>query len=192
MAAAPADYPFASWQAYYAALSESLSTEYYGETYPLYKELQETRGDETDLTIILSLLEAGASPQEGFNDLLKTCIVSHRYSPGFIKIDKFSFILQAFFDRGVQLDTDILHNLYVAEEPSHFEEEAFTCDARAQLIRVLIPFVPNLLSRLDDAIQWNDIDPVHWEEVEEPTTMEEFRNAIYAAIKNSYLDYDEY
>ena len=189
--AAPSDYPFATWQAYYEALSESLSTEYYGETYPAYKDLQESQGDETDLGIIISLLEAGASPQEGFNHLLKTCITSHRYSPDFIKIDKFSFILQAFFDRGVQLDTDILLRLYVAEEPSHFEDEAYTSDARAQLIRALIPFVPSLLQSLDDAIHWNDIEPVYWEEALQPSTIEELCTAIYAAIKNSYLDEDE-
>lgn len=186
--AAPADYPFATWETYYAALSESFSTEFYGETYPAYKVVCDTQGSDADLHIIQALLNNGASPQEGFNQLLRTCIVSHRYSPDFILYDNFSHILQAFFDRGVQFDIDTLLRLYVAEEPGHFEEEAYTCQIRGWIICELVTFVPDLLQRLDDAIQWQAIDPVYWEDAEEPVTMEQLRRAVYSAIKHTYLE----
>jgi hypothetical protein len=52
----------------------------------------------------------------------------------------------------------------------------------------LVPFVPDLISRLDDTVEWNDIDPVYWEDADEPTTIDELRHVIYSAIKYVYFE----
>ena len=189
MAAPVADYPFANWTDYFKALSEHFSTEFYGETYPAYERLHDSQGSDADLQIVTGLLDAGASPQEGFDMLLKTCIIHHRYSAEFIDDPDFPSILRAFFDRGARLNLDILTATHIAEEPKHFEDEAYSAEPRGLLIWKLKSFVPDILVQLDVAIHWNHLAPAYWEDIEEdPDTMEELRVAVYRSTKHSYLE----
>ncbi len=186
------DYPFHTWQEYYAALAESCSTEFYGETYPEYEALCMEKEGMADLEIIQNLLESGAKPQEGFNELLRTFIKYNRYSAEYINSEDFPSILKAFFNKGVHLDINILLDLYVATSPEHFEDEAYSCYARGQLIRALIPFVPDIIDQLDNKVNWNTIEPMDWEESaywdesNKPKTLDDLRRFIYASMKYSY------
>jgi len=182
------DYPFSTWKSFYAALAESFTTELFGEKYPEYEAFRE---EETDLIIINNLLESGASVQEGFDELLKTCIKFNRYSVELIYSDTFPSILKAFLDKGVQFDLDILLKMYAAESPQDFEDEVTSCEARGRLVKVLVPFVPDIIQQLDDKVNWDSIEPVNSEELDNPETMDELRDFIYAGMKYSYLS-DEY
>jgi hypothetical protein len=193
MAAPVVDYPFANWTDYFKTLSQVFSTEFFGRTYPEYERVYEDEGGEADLRIITRLLEAGANPQEGFDGLLKTCIIYHRYSFDFVNDDVFPSILRAFFDRGVRLNLDILTAIYIATECDEFEDEAGTCNVRARLIFALKSFGIDIISQLNSLINWNDIIPVCWEDTLDspPTTMEGLSAAIYSAVKYEYNDIQE-
>lgn len=193
MAAPVADYPFANWTDYFKALSQVFSTEFFGETYPEYERVYEDEGGEADLRIITGLLETGANPQEGFDMLLKTCIIHHRYSSDFVNDEVFPSILRAFFDRGVHLNLDILTAMHIADDPYYFEDEAGTCNVRAQLIFAIKSFGLDIISQLNCVIHWNDIIPVCWEDTLDrpPTTMEGLSAAIYSAVKYEYNDIEE-
>ncbi len=189
MAAPVADYPFANWTDYFKALSQVFSTEFFGETYPAYELVYEDEGGEADLRIITGLLDAGANPQEGFDMLLKTCIIHHRYSSEFIDDIAFPSILQAFFDRGARLNIDILIGIHIATCPEHFEEESYTADPRGRLIWQLRTIVPHIIQQLDVAIHWNNLVPAYWEDIDnDPVTMEELRAAVYRSIKYTYQE----
>ena len=187
------DYPFDTWEGYYAALAESLNTEMYDDTYPEYGEFCDSEGCEADLSIIQDLLYSDESPQEGFDQLLKTCIINNRYSDEFVHYKTFRSILQAFFDNHVHLNIDILLNIYLANSSQNYydaEDECHTCYVRASIIEALIPFVPDILTQLNDKIQWDTITPIDWEESEIPTTLDQLPPFIYAVIKYYYLSLD--
>jgi hypothetical protein len=193
MAAPVVDYPFTNWTDYFKTLSQVFSTEFFGRTYPEYERVYEDEGSEADLRIITGLLEAGANPQEGLDGLLKTCIIHHRYSSDFVNDEVFPSILRAFFDRGARLNLHILTAIHIATEPQHFEDEAGTCNVRAQLIFALRSFGLDIISQLNAAIHWNDIIPVCWEDTLDspPTTMDGLSAAIYSAVKYEYNDIEE-
>jgi hypothetical protein len=163
------DYPFTSWTAYFAALTECLSTEYYGEKYPKYEE-QIDEGN-TDARIINGLLDAGLNPQEGLNGFIKALLDGSRYASEMSDIDD---ILVMFIEKGATPDvTPLFEILY--PEGDYFEDEVVSYEIRGRLIDSLEEYI-----QADKFYDWSSIEATHWEEIDE----EDYTKACYMYLKH--------
>ncbi len=106
------DYPFKTWSAYSNALTESLSTEFYNETYPeYYKALHES--DVDDYSIVVDLVElCDQSPQailHGFIDIL--CNAGKRYGREMLDYKEGSSdIIDYLLSKGAKMNSNMVFN----------------------------------------------------------------------------------
>ena len=73
----------ATWDAYFEALTESLSTEYYADAYPEYAAVCDAV-NHADVLLIRGLLDAGHDAQEGLDKLVDSLIRGSRYAKDFL------------------------------------------------------------------------------------------------------------
>ena len=150
---APTDYPFTSWSNYYAAFGESLSTEFFCETYPKY-------ANQLDADIVKELLGLGLDPQDGLNGLIQTVANNGRYA-----LDMKSIItdmMKLFVDHGaIPKVDDIFKLMHESDDKKYFEDEVTYIKARGMMLDIIGSF-----SSLDKAILGgNTIIPTYWEDI---------------------------
>jgi hypothetical protein len=165
------DYPFSTWTGYFGALTESLSTEYYGETYPQY-EKQMNRGN-TDANIIQRLLKLGLDPQEGFDGFLQALLDGHRYASDMPDI---ATILAMFIEKGAKPNIDCLFEINCTS----FEDEVQSYEVRGSLIDDLSQFDIDV-SKIYD---WSSIEAVHHEELTDDEIEEDYEKACRMVLKS--------
>ena len=149
------DCPFTSWTAYYAALTESLSTQYYGEKFPKY-EKQINKGN-TDVKIIKALLDAGLNAQEGLDGFIKALLSGSRYA---CEMDGIPNILQMFILKGATPDVTPLFHIQTSN-PKYFEDEVVSYEIRGRLIDILSELGIDVTNKID----WSSIEDTYWEEI---------------------------
>ncbi len=169
------DYPFTSWTAYFAALTESLSTEDYGENYPKYEE-QIDEGN-TDARIINGLLDAGLNPQEGLDGFIKALLDGSRYA---CEMDSIDDILQAFIEKGATPNVVPLFEI-LYPEGDYFEDEVASYEIRGRLIDALNDLGVNVTNNVD----WSSIEATYWEEIDEDFIAEDYTKACYMYLKHT-------
>ncbi len=168
------DYPFTSWNGYFTALTEHLSTEYYGETYPLYQEQHESV-DNVDVKIVDRLLKDGLDPQEGLDGFIEAVLDGSRYAAEF---DDMGRIITLFLRSGATPNMNRLFQLRYPEEDS-FEDEIQEYEVRGILIDLLSKYVDTSL------YNWASIDATHWEDIDEEVIEEDYQKACYMMLKHS-------
>lgn len=187
-----ADNLFSTWDAYYNAFASYIE-EGMSDTPTRYEELRETVGDSIDYDIVTNLLASGANPQEGFDGLIRTLIscTSTCNAEEYIICEDFPRILNAFMEKEVEFNINLLLDLYVGNTPSEFGDEVIVGSNKAFLIHALKPFVPDIITQLNRAVKWRSIKPRHWEESSEPHTQEEMMGSLWADIKHKYIYAEE-
>ncbi len=165
------DYPFTSWTGYFAALTESLSTEYYGEEFPQY-ERQQHRGN-TDMMMIQKLLESGLNPQEGLDGFIQALLDGSRYA---CELPDIAEILAMFIEKGAKPNIDCLFEINCTE----FEDEVSSYEIRGVLIDALSEFGIDVKKYYD----WASVDAVNWEEIDEEVVEEDYEKACRMALKS--------
>ena len=120
------DYPFSSWDTYINALEESLSTEFYGETYPKYEENRD------DLRIVKTLVEKHEEdPQYGLDTLLTVVTGGgSRYSKDFFIYGDLTDIIDYLLSKGAKFNEGILYSSNFEE----MEDEIQSYEMRGYLI----------------------------------------------------------
>lgn len=169
------DYPFTSWTAYYAALTESLNTEYFGETYPEY-EIQMENDEDTNVNIVRGLLEAGCDPQEGLDRFIQALLTGHRYASemgGDIDV-----ILHAFTEKGAKPKFAPLFEI-LYPEGDYFEDEVASYEIRG----ILIDSLTNLGFGDFPDYEWASIEATHWEKIDKDIIKEDYEMACYMYLK---------
>ncbi len=165
------DYPFTSWTGYFGALTEHLSTEYYGETYPKYAK-QHDKGN-TETKMIQQLLASGLDPQEGLDGFIQALLDGHRYVNEF---DEVETILEMFIEKGAKPNIDCLFEIQSTE----FEDEVASYEIRGRLIDCLCEFGIDVKKYFN----WASVDAVYWEDIEEEQIEEDYEKACRMALKS--------
>lgn len=166
------DYPFTSWTSYFAALTESLSTEYYGETYPEYEK--QISGGNTDMQIIKGLLDAGCDAQEGLDGFLQALLAGSRYAS---EMDGIPRILKMFTKRGATPNVDCLFQQTISD-PRYFEDEIQSYEIRGDLIDLLSEYVQQ-----DKYCDWSSIEATYWEHISKKTIKKDYKKACFMYLK---------
>jgi hypothetical protein len=168
------DYPFTSWAAYYAALTESLQTEYYGETYPEYQKFLDDEKGNTDDDIIKGLLDTGLNPQEGLDGFIEALLDGSRYASEMAGIDD---ILVMFIEKGAVPKIDCLFTI-LYPEGDYFEDEVQSYEIRGELIDSLQEYI-----QADKFYDWSSIEATHWEDIEKNIIKTDYKKACYMYLK---------
>jgi hypothetical protein len=176
------DYPFTSWSAYFAALTESLSTEFYGETYPKYAKQHDgkTEDDEiegVDYNIVSDLLSAGLDAQEGLDGFMQAILDGSRYASELCYIDE---ILSLFTDAGAKPKIDTLFEPLYADEPQYFEDEMYQYTSRGILIDGLSEFIDG-----KKYYDWSSIKATYWEKIDKNIIKTDYKKACYMYLKHT-------
>ena len=173
------DYPFTSWSAYYAALTDSLCTEYYGSDYPLYQE-QHDENEHVDYEIVERLLADGLDPQEGLDGFMQAVLDGSRYADEF---DDLGAIVSLFTAAGATPKMDMLFEPLYADEPEYFEDEMQQYTSRGLLI--------DSFSELDvkKYCDWSSIKATYWEKIDDDLIKKDYRKACFMYLKyvSNYL-----
>jgi hypothetical protein len=198
---AASDYPFTSWNDYYAAFGESLSTEFYSETYPKYANRADVYIN-SDADIVKELLNSGLDSQEGLNGLIHTVVNNGRYALD-MKRDIID-MMKLFVDHGAIPKVDDVFRLkyqsndkkYVEGEVvcidvQDFEDEVTYIKARGMMLDIISSF-KFAYSSLDVDVQaflgvGNTIVPMYWEEI--PLQVHNYKTAFLMALahESEYL-----
>jgi hypothetical protein len=167
------DYPFTSWSGYFAALTESLSTEFYGETYPKYAKQHDKRSN-VDFKIVERLLAAGLNAQEGLDGFMKAVLDGSRYASEFSDLGA---IVSLFTGAGATPKMDMLFEPLYADEPEYFEDEMQQYTVRGILI--------DSFSELDvkKYYDWSSVDAVYWEDIDKNIIKTDYKKACFMALK---------
>lgn len=160
---------FPSWSAYYAALTESLSTEYYGETYPAYEK--QIEAGKTDMDIIRELLDAGLNAQDGLDGFLRALLDGSRYAEDMSDI---SDILEMFVAEGAH-PSDCLF----AINGDSFEDEIQSYTIRGILIDELSELGVPVVYPYD----WASIRATAWEDIDEEVIEADYQKACFMYLK---------
>ena len=167
------DYPFTSWSAYYAALTESLCTAFYRDKYPKYAK-QIDKGN-TDAAIVKDLLEVGCNPQEGLNGFMQALLEGSRYAADMPGITR---ILELFIHAGATPNVDFLF------QRAYPEEESFEDEIQSYVIRGI------LIDHLQDHIEaekyydWSSIEDKYWEHINKKVIKKDYKKACYMYLKS--------
>ena len=174
------DYPFTSWSAYFEALTESLSTEFYEETYPNYAK-QHDRREDVDYKIVSDLLSAGLDAQEGLDGFMKAILDGSRYASEFRDI---GWILSLFTDAGAEPNMNMLFEPLYADEPQYFEDEMYQYTSRGILIDGLSLYIDG-----KKYYDWSSIKATYWEKIDKNIIKTDYKKACYMYLKytSNYL-----
>jgi hypothetical protein len=163
------DYPFKTWCNYFAALGESLSTEFFGETYPKYENNRD------DLKIVKRLVEKHEQdPQDGLDSLLSIITgEGSRYSKDFFIYGDLTEIIEYLMSKGAKLNEYYLYS-------SNFDEmadEIQSYEMRGYLIDDLAKKGIITVESAKEYTDWSKIEPCDEEidyEMNEMDDPEEF------------------
>ena len=180
------DYPFRSWDDYYSALKEKLSSEYFFEEYPQYAlKSEESEGEiSIDIQIVVELLERGLNPQYGFDRFIQTLIEGYRFAH--YMADEFDQIIRIFLKNGAIPNIDEIFNiihvpLLLKNDFSYLEEMVQTYPVRGMLIDILSNI---MYINLVKYAELHSIKPCSWENI--PIYGEyDLRTACLMAFKHS-------
>lgn len=157
------DYPFSTWEDYYAALTECLCTTNYKLIYPNYYKKTFEFGFLSDIQIITDLLKNGFNSQDGLDGFLKALIDGSRYVKE-IK-DYIPKVINLFLEKGAKINPDILFDrVFSSNSMSHFEDEILCggYEIRGMLIDTLADY------NIDFSIyaNWSEVKAMYWEDIE--------------------------
>jgi hypothetical protein len=174
---AAADYPFSNWSDYFAAFQESLASEFYGATYPMYEKAQEhcDVGD-VDVAIVKELLGKGLEAQGGLDRLVDAVVDYGRYAPDFK--GTINDMAQVFAKNGARFKCEKIFQLKF-ESPEHFEDEVIFIYARGIMLDVLIRTYGVDLSPYVQYIK--AIEATYWEDI--PLDKYDYQTAFLMALK---------
>ena len=167
------DYPFRTWSTYFAALTESLSTEFYEETYPKYAKQHDKRSN-VDFKIVERLLAAGLNAQEGLDGFMQAVLDGSRYASDF---DDIGAIVSLFTQAGATPKMDMLFEPLYADEPEYFEDEMQQYTSRGLLI--------DSFSELDvkKYCDWSSIKATYWEKIDKDIIQNDYKTACFMYLK---------
>ena len=152
---------FPTYDAFLAGLCESLSTEFYGETYPDYQRECDEFGD-VDADYIKHFLASGLDPQEGLSKMIDCLCEGSRYAKeyGVVKCH-----IQPFLDAGAKLFPLTAKVLYIPEIKSMYEfEDAVCCNGLDIRGIILDTFWQHLDHDYVQSItDWSAVKPKYWE-----------------------------
>jgi hypothetical protein len=153
---------FPTWESYTDAVQESLTTEFFFETFPEYGILGDTY-DNADVLIVKTLLAAGYNPQKGFDRFLNACINGPRYLKDMTYNDILSGIFKLFTEHGAKIKDTFVAKLFSTKysASSDFEDEACFVEAKGTLIDFLAPYGIDATSYGD----WHTITAQYWEDI---------------------------
>jgi hypothetical protein len=161
------DYPFRSWDDYYVAFKEKLSSEYFFEEYPQYALKSEESDDiPIDIQIIVSLLERGLNPQYGLDRFIQTLIEGYRFA--LYMTEEIDVILKIFLKNGAIPNIDEIFNimkpaLLIENDFDNLEEMVQTYPVRGMLIDMLsIIMSINMVKYYEIC----SIQPCSWENID--------------------------
>jgi len=161
------DYPFRSWDDYYVAFKEKLSSEYFFEEYPQYALKSEESDDiPIDIQIIVSLLERGLNPQYGLDRFIQTLIEGYRFA--LYMTEEIDVILKIFLKNGAIPNIDEIFNimkpaLLIENDFDNLEEMVQTYPVRGMLIDMLsIIMSINIVNYFE----LYSIQPCSWENID--------------------------
>lgn len=153
------DYPFYTWEDYYAALTEYLCNSDYNELYPKYLDYISEYGFIKDIDIINELLDdTNLSPQDGLDGFLKTLIDSGNTN---IPIRQ---VIDLFLQKGANINPDILfERVFITSNMGNFRDEIYcgAYETRGILIDILAEY------NIDFSIyaDWSYINAMYWEDI---------------------------
>ena len=154
---------FPTYDAFLAGLCESLSTEFYSETYPDYaRECNESGSFDVDADYIKHFLAGGLDPQEGLSKMIDCLCEGSRYAKeyGVVKCH-----IQPFLDAGAKLFPLTAKVLYIPEIKSMYEfEDAVCCNGLEIRGIILDTFWQHLDHDYVQSItDWSAVKPKYWE-----------------------------
>ena len=156
------DYPFSTWEDYYAALTECLCTTSYNMIYPKYYEKTSEYGFITDIEIMTDLLKNGLNPQEGLDGFMKSLIDGSRYAKE-VK-EYIPKVIDLFLAKGAIINSNILFDrVFDNCGMSHFEDE-ITCggyEIRGMLIDILADYNIDFSTYAN----WSEVKAMYWEDI---------------------------
>jgi hypothetical protein len=164
------DYPFSNWTAFYAAMSESLQSEFYAEKYPNYANAIAELGSDVDYNIVKGFLEKGLDAQEGLDGLINTVIDGSRYAKeSCTSIHKMVLLLM---EHNALPDIDKLFRLRYEPVWSNFEDEVQFSVSRGILLKAIDQKIP---------IDLSSINSMYWEDIEHESI--DYHTAVKMSIK---------
>jgi hypothetical protein len=193
------DYPFTSWESFYACFVKCNSTEFYASTYPKYAKAMEDDWDKSCFSQIMrDFLEQGLDPQEGLDGMIQAFIDGPRYVEEFMGDGEamFTYMTKEFIEKGAKLNFD---NLMKPTIESLEDEFIWSGKVKGRMLSDLknAGIVPDMDEILDEKLNWNDITPWYWEDIPEEE-MPDFNTQFLSALKYDYyksqhkIDDEEY
>lgn len=171
-----------NWKYFCDALEEANNTEFYGDTYPEFRErIQKDSYQEILEDEVYKALESGLDPTDCLNDFLRTILGSaSRYS---MEMDEIiPIIIQTFLNRGAVFPYEKLFGKRYPENNKglYDEDEIQDYHVRGFIIDYLKPECAKQYA------DWSRIDAMYWEDIPEGVIGDYFRFS-YLKYCSNYL-----
>ena len=172
------DFPFSNWTDFYMAMTESLNTEFFSETYPKYGSVTDEFGsNEVDYRIVKDFLEKGLSAQEGLEGLISAVMDGSRYAKD--SRSNIHKMVSLLMDKGACPDMTKLLGLRYEPVWSNFEDEIQDAVSRGILLEIIEKKIIEKKMSLP-VKSLVDIEAMYWEDIPDTT---EYNMAVKMAIK---------
>jgi hypothetical protein len=150
-----------SWRLFCLALEEANNTEFYGQTFPEFRERIQKQSYEEILTDeVYKALESGLDPTDCLKDFLRTILGSaSRYSMEMD--DLIPIVIQLFLDKGAKFPYEKLFESQCQYNPDgrYDEDEIQDYHVRGFIIDYLKPECAKQYA------DWSRIDAMYWEDI---------------------------